>query len=621
MLVIGDAPFCLIRRRDEDRILVLRGNVTRLRNLDDVPLRSGKPAQECFDSVSLVPFCQARERGFPVRDGGEPIVTLQIEEQSYVSVQEVIDGWPKLALELKDFRFDIDAPEYENIITRILRDEIGTGKGSNFVIPRACTFQLPNFEPAQVQSLFRSLLIHEFGAYWTFLFYDGEQFFVGASPERHISSRKGEVRMNPISGTFRKSEYATAADCRAGVLSFLEDEKEIYELFMVVDEELKIMAELCEGGGTVIGPMLKEMSRLMHTEYVLVGHSKRDPISLFRGGMYAPTVTGSPLQSAFRVIESYEPASREYYGAAVMLLGRDADGDATMDAPITIRTFAIDKNGEATARVGATLVRRSKPADEVAETEAKIAGLLNAVRQTSLASMPPSRGHADKILPQIDPEEIHVRLHRRNNFLSRFWFEPQHLDFNAVPALKDKKIVIIDNEDSFSVMLKRMLQQMGAVVTLVSFADYDFDLPTDLTIVGPGPGDPNDESDPKMVKVRGIVERLIASKRPFLAECLGHQILCRVLGLRVARKDLPFQGTQEHIDYFGRAERVGFYNTFCGMAERELDGVAVASDPRTKEIHALRGPTFLGVQFHLESILTPSGYALLRDAVIDLLPA
>jgi phenazine biosynthesis protein phzE len=461
-------------------------------------------------------------------------------------------------------------------------------------------------------------LIHEYGAYWTFLFYDGEQYHIGASPERHISSRKGEVRMNPISGTFRKGEYTSTADCCAGVLSFLEDEKEIYELFMVVDEELKIMAELCEGGGTVIGPMLKEMSRLMHTEYVLIGRSKRDPISLFRGGMFAPTVTGSPLQSAFRVIESYEPSSRGYYGAALMLLGRDADGDATMDAPITIRTFAVDRQGHATARVGATLVRRSKPADEVKETEAKIAGLLNAVRQTSLSSLPPSR-RPEKILPQIDPEEIHVRLHRRNLYLSRFWFEPQHLDFNAVPALANKKIVIIDNEDSFSVMLKRMLEQMGAQITLTSFADYDGDLPTDLTIVGPGPGDPNDESDPKMVKVRGIVERLLLSKRPFLAECLGHQILCRVLGLRVARKDLPFQGTQEQIDFFGRQERVGFYNTFCGMAEVELDEVAVASDPTTKEIHALRGPSFLGVQFHLESILTPSGYALLRDAVLDLL--
>jgi 2-amino-4-deoxychorismate synthase len=621
MLVIGDAPFCLIRRRDEDRILVLRGDVARVRNLDDVPLRAGKPAQECFDSVSLVPFCQARERGFPVRDGGEPIVTLNISEQSYVSVQEVIEEWPKLALELGDFDFDISAPEYERIIARIIKDEIGTGKGSNFVIPRACSFRVPGFKAEHVQSLFRSLLLHEYGAYWTFLFYDGEQYHVGASPERHISSRKGEVRMNPISGTFRKSEYTTASACRAGVLTFLEDEKEIYELFMVVDEELKIMAELCEGGGTVVGPMLKEMSRLMHTEYVLIGHSTRDPISLFRGGMFAPTVTGSPVQSAFRVIEAYEPSSREYYGAALMLLGRDADGEHTLDAPITIRTFAIDKSGQATARVGATLVRRSKPADEVKETEAKIAGLLNAVRQTSLRSAPPSRRSTEKILPQIDPEEIHIRLHRRNLYLSRFWFEPQHIDFNAVPALKSKHIVIIDNEDSFSVMLKRMLEQMGARVTLTSFADHDESLPADLTIVGPGPGDPNDESDPKMVKVRGIVERLIASKRPFLAECLGHQILCRALGLRVARKDLPFQGTQEHIDYFGRAERVGFYNTFCGMAERELPGVSVACDAKTREIHALRGPTYLGVQFHLESILTPSGYALLRDAVLELLGA
>ena len=52
---------------------------------------------------------------------------------------------------------------------------------------------------------------------------------------------------------------------------------------------------------------------------------------------------------------------------------------------------------------------------------------------------------------------------------------------------------------------------------------------------------------------------------------------------------------------------------------KSAPGVTVASDAKTKEIHALRGPSFLGVQFHLESILTPSGYALLRDSVLELL--
>jgi phenazine biosynthesis protein phzE len=607
-------PFCLIRRKDESQILWLTGAIQEARALAEVPRQSGVPGRDCVDSVSMVPFCQARERGFPVRDAGEPIITLVVEQQGHLELEQVVRDFPKTPIQLDEQRYDIAGPDYEQLIARILRDEIGRGKGSNFVIPRACHFRFRDFGPDQILSLFRSLLLHEYGSYWSFAFFDGRQYFVGASPERHISARKGEVRMNPISGTFRKAEAAQKGDPRRALLAFLNDEKEIYELFMVVDEELKIMAELCEGGGTVVGPMLKEMSRLIHTEYLLLGKSQRDVVDLFRGSMYAPTVTGSPLQSAFRVIEAYEPSSRGYYGAALMLLGRDADGADVLDAPITIRTFTIDRHGEGTALAGATLVRHSKPADEVKETETKISGLLHAVQQTNLGSPAPPK----PLLGSFD-EELQTLLHQRNLYLSRFWFEPQLSEFNVATGLLDKRIVIIDNEDSFSVMLRRMLEQMGAKVTLVSFAHYDPTLAVDLTVVGPGPGDPNDLGDPKMAKLRAIVSQLVDSERPFLAECLGHQVLCLALGLRVARKDLPFQGTQELIDYFGRMERVGFYNTFCGIAEGELPGVSVAFDPASREIHALSSRTFLGVQFHLESILTPGGYGILRDAAVGLI--
>jgi phenazine biosynthesis protein phzE len=36
------------------------------------------------------------------------------------------------------------------------------------------------------------------------LFFDGERYLVGASPERNVSVKNSVVRMNPISGTFRK---------------------------------------------------------------------------------------------------------------------------------------------------------------------------------------------------------------------------------------------------------------------------------------------------------------------------------------------------------------------------------------------------------------------------------
>ena len=42
---------------------------------------------------------------------------------------------------------------------------------------------------------------------------------------------------------------------------------------MVVDEELKMMCTVGDRGGVVVGPRLKEMAHLAHTEYELRGRS------------------------------------------------------------------------------------------------------------------------------------------------------------------------------------------------------------------------------------------------------------------------------------------------------------------------------------------------------------
>ena len=42
---------------------------------------------------------------------------------------------------------------------------------------------------------------------------------------------------------------------------------------MVVDEELKMMCDICHEGGQVLGPFLKPMTHLVHTEYLLAGRT------------------------------------------------------------------------------------------------------------------------------------------------------------------------------------------------------------------------------------------------------------------------------------------------------------------------------------------------------------
>jgi len=138
-------------------------------------------------------------------------------------------------------------------------------------------------------------------------------------------------------------------------------------------------------------------------------------------------------------------------------------------------------------------------------------------------------------------------------------------------------------------------------------------------LVGPGPGDPNDLSHPKMARLHEIVADLLERGQPFLAVCLGHQILCRTLGLTVAPVDPPLQGVQKSVDLFGRPERVGFYNTFFAQApERAPERVEVSAEPDGRVI-ALRAPTFYSFQFHVESVLTTNCVPILQEALTWLL--
>ena len=63
--------------------------------------------------------------------------------------------------------------------------------------------QLRDWDAAKALTVLRRLLTSERGAYWTYCFWTGDRFLIGASPERHVSVHGGDVRMNPISGTFR----------------------------------------------------------------------------------------------------------------------------------------------------------------------------------------------------------------------------------------------------------------------------------------------------------------------------------------------------------------------------------------------------------------------------------
>ena len=67
---------------------------------------------------------------------------------------------------------------------------------------------LPTWGAGKALTVLRRLLERERGAYWTYCFFTGERYLVGASPERHVSVHGGEVRMNPISTGLARADLA-----------------------------------------------------------------------------------------------------------------------------------------------------------------------------------------------------------------------------------------------------------------------------------------------------------------------------------------------------------------------------------------------------------------------------
>ncbi|MEV4811792.1 chorismate-binding protein [Micromonospora avicenniae] len=605
-------PFALIRRADADQLELFTGPVRTVDRLADIPLPEGASGPR---TLALVPFRQITERGFACVDDGMPLECLLVTRHERIGLAEALAALPDQPVRTGDAAFDVTDEEYAAAVDRVLAEEIGRGEGANFVIHRTLTATVQDPPLVAALAALRRLLLGERGAYWTFVVYTGDRVLVGASPERHVSVDDGLVMMNPISGTFR---HAGAEPDRAALLRFLADQKEVEELYMVLDEELKMMATVAEDGGQVVGPYLKEMSHLAHTEYLLAGRGTRDVRDVLRETMFAPTVTGSPMENACRVIARHERTGRRYYAGVLALLGHDDAGRQTLDAPILIRTAEISPDGALRVSVGATLVRHSTAAGEVAETHAKAAGVLAAL------GLGPQAARAGREAPPrlADDPDVRAALAARNAPLARFWLDQRAPGVGALPALAGRSALVVDAEDTFTGMLTHQLRALGLTVTVRPWHAPGPVDGYDLVVVGPGPGDPGSTTEPKMRALRGLLAGLLAAGHPTLAVCLGHQLLAGLLGLPLHQRDAPYQGLQREIDVFGTPRRVGFYATFTARAGADIldtpyGRVELARDAVDGAVHALRGPAFAGVQFHPESVLSPDGIAVLAD----LLPA
>ena len=618
------SAWALLWREEGPEVELLVGEVHDVGLLADIP-----PAAPDRPVLAMVPFRQITERGFDAHDDGAPLRVLVATQTERIPATEAIGILPAESIEVTGEHFSVSDEDYAAIVTRVIEDEIGNGEGANFVIRRDVVAHTDTDPALAALTWFRTLLTDERGTYWTFAVHTPGHTLVGATPERHVSVRDGRVRMNPISGTFRHPADGTQLE--ESFRRFIADTKETEELFMVVDEEMKMMAQICTDGGRITGPYLKQMAHLTHTEYLLDGRAEADPRDVLRATMFAPTVTGSPMENACTVIRRHEPGGRGYYSGVLALVEREGDGrrmprrpghvdpevaagPESLDAPILIRAAHLADDGTVTVSAGATLVRHSDPVSEVAETTAKASGMLAAL------GLRPRREVRETPL-LADLPGVRDALEARNESLAAFWLSPQ--ERRPDPELVGREVLVVDAEDMWTQMLAHQLRHLGldARVTRWEAATPDDMGEPDLVLFGPGPGDPGDADDPRMSRLRELIGARLGAGGPLLAVCLSHQVLAGMAGLQIAKLPAPNQGVQIEVDLWGTPARIGFYNTFVaqpGPAQLERAGAAVPLEIAAHPQHgvvALRGPGVATIQGHAESVLSRDGLVALHAMI------
>lgn len=182
------------------------------------------------------------------------------------------------------------------------------------------------------------------------------------------------------------------------------------------------------------------------------------------------------------------------------------------------------------------------------------------------------------------------------------------------------KVVVIDNYDSFTYNLVHLLKELGADVTV--FRNDKFQLSQlesfDKIVLSPGPGIPSEA---------GLLLDVIkeyAARKPILGVCLGHQAIGESFGARLENLDDVFHGVATDVTilsdsplFKGLPERitVGRYHSWVVSKERLPECIEILAESDEGQIMALRHrelPVY-GIQFHPESVLTPSGKEIVEN--------
>lgn len=185
----------------------------------------------------------------------------------------------------------------------------------------------------------------------------------------------------------------------------------------------------------------------------------------------------------------------------------------------------------------------------------------------------------------------------------------------------ENMIVLIDNYDSFTYNLVQVMRGQGAEIAVfrndaITVDEVESMQPAGI-VISPGPCTPVEAG----ISVE-LIQRM-SGRLPLLGVCLGHQCIGVAFGASVHHAKSIMHGKTSPVHHDATPLFKNMSNPFpagryhsLAIIKDTLPGCLIADawteDGEIMGVHHETHPTY-GVQFHPESVLTPSGKRMLRN--------
>lgn len=188
-------------------------------------------------------------------------------------------------------------------------------------------------------------------------------------------------------------------------------------------------------------------------------------------------------------------------------------------------------------------------------------------------------------------------------------------------------ILMVDNFDSFTYNIVDEFEKRNCKVfvyrnniDLEDFKKIVKKISPKLIVISPGPSAPNDAG----ISIRAI--RHYAGKIPIFGVCLGHQCIIEAFNGIVGRAPEVFHGKPSKVTHDKKTIYKNLENPFQAGRYHSLAGskipdeLAITAKSERNVVMGVRHNKFFveGVQFHPESILTPSGGLIIRNLLEEI---